>query len=492
MKIKFLSIISVAAALVSLPSCDKFLDLTPVSDLTQSNAYQSASDAEAALVGCYDAFQCDYYTWDNVLYSDVRSDNHYAGGDNANIFEIDEQRIPATSTRVLGSWRNLYSAISRCNLVLAKVPGISDAKLDINNRRDQILGEVYFMRAYHYFQLVKSFGGVPLMLKPIESTDISVTNLARATEAEVYNQIIADLTLAVQKLPSVYSGDASVNKARATKGAANTLLAKVYAQKSDRDYAKVLEYCNNVINDKEADYQLLDNYDQLFDGNHYNNKESIIEMQYVGSTEGNWGPQMLLPPSLSGDSWRKFVTPSHNLVDAFDAAGDVKRKNATILMETVGWNDEYWAVGGGSVAFSYKWRSANGWASTNRQYLLRFADVILLKAEALNNLDRLDEAAVELNKIRKRAGLANTTAATKADMNLAIENERRLEFAQEAQRWDDMVRFGNAVSIMSNLKEKNLVTGQFVNYNMNADKLLLPIPQIERERNPLLVQNSGY
>src|SRR5690606_34914584 len=127
-----------------------------------------------------------------------------------------------------------------------------------------------------------------------------------------------------------FGGDASVDKARATKGAANALLAKVWAQRSDRDYEKVLTYANAVIN-SPAGYQLLDDFAQLFDGNHYNNAESIMEVQYVGGTEANWGPQLLLPPSVSGDTWRKFVTPSHDLVNAFDEAGDTERKNATIM-----------------------------------------------------------------------------------------------------------------------------------------------------------------
>jgi hypothetical protein len=297
---------------------------------------------------------------------------------------------------------------------------------------------------------------------------------------------------AVENLPDFYSDDASVNKARATKGAANALLSKVYAQKPAPDYAKVLEHANAVIN-SPAGYSLLPEFGQLFDGNHYNNAESIMEVQFVGGTEANWGPQLLLPPSLSGDTWRKFVTPSQDLVKAFDDEGDVVRKNATILFETAPWSDEFWSVAvGGNVPFAYKWKSANGWASTNRQYLLRLGDIILLKAEALNELDQLEAARAEVDKIRDRADLAPTTATDKAEMKLAIEKERRLELAQEAQRWDDLRRYGRAVEVMNNLNEIDLRTNTVKNYNMTPEKLLLPIPQSERNRNPQLGQNTGY
>ncbi|GAA0549138.1 SusD-like starch-binding protein associating with outer membrane [Chitinophaga japonensis] len=476
---------------LALGACSKFVDLSPISEATTDNAYRTASDAEAALVGAYDAFQTEYYIWDNVNFNDVISDNYYAGGDNPELFAVDLLNITPVNSRLFNNWSQIYDGIARVNIILDKVPQINDPKLDANNRKEQILGEAAFLRAYHYYQLVKMWGGVPLVLAPATSADPAETNKPRSSQAEVYAQIITDLEFAASRLPDIYEGDASISKARATKGAANALLAKVYAQKPDRDYNKVLEYCNAVIS-SPAGYQLLGNYSFLFDGNHYNNDESILEVQFTGGAEANWGPQLLLPPSKSGDSWRKFVTPSQDLVKAFDSEQDTIRKNASILFEEVTWTDEYWAIGGGSVPFAYKWKSANGWASTNRQYLLRLADIILLKAEALNELGRTGEAATELNAIRGRVNLPATTAATQEAMQLAIEKERRLELAQEAQRWDDLRRYGRAETVMNNLQETDLRTGQPVNYNMTKEKELLPIPQLERDRNKQLDQNPGY
>lgn len=492
MKMKTTFHTTILAAALGLGACNDYLDLKPISDATTENAYKTASDAEAALVGVYDGFQMEYYVWDNIIFSDVLSDNHYAGGDNAEVYAVDDLNLSPSNSRIFNNWSQIYESISRANVVLQKVPDITDPKIDVDNRREQILGEASFLRAYHYYNLVKLWGGVPLITTPVASTDPSVTQVPQSTEAEVYAQIIADLEFAAANLPDRFSGDANVNKARATKGAANALLAKVHAQKPDRDYAKVLEYCNTVIN-SPAGYELLTDYNFLFDGAHYNNDESIIEVQYTGGQEANFGPQLLLPPSISGDTWRKFVTPSKDLVKAFDDEGDAVRKNATVLMESAPWADEFWSLAvNGNVAFAYKWRSANGWASTNRQYLLRLADIILLKAEALNATGQTELARAEVNKVRTRVGLGGTPAANKDEMALAIEKERRLELAQEGQRWDDLKRYNRAVEVMNDLQEIDLRTGVAKDYNMEAYKQWLPIPQSERNRNVQLGQNTGY
>lgn len=484
--------ITVFALAAGLQSCDDYLDLKPISDLTQENAYQTGSDAEAALIGAYDSFSQEYYIWDNILFSDVISDNYYAGGDNPEIYAIEDLNIQPTNSRLFNNWSQIYNAIAKANVVLAKVPEIDDAQLEVGDRKNQILGEASFLRAYHYFQLVKMWGGVPLITAPVNSTDPAETHQERATEADVYKQIIVDLEFAADHLPDQFSDDAGVNKARATKGAAHALLAKVYAQKPDRNYEKVLEYADLVIN-SPAGYALLPDFTHLFDGSHYNNSESIMEVQFVGGTEANWGPQLLLPPSLSGDTWRKFVVPSKDLVNAFDAEGDDVRKNATIIFETAPWSDEFWSVEvNGNIPFAYKWKTAGGWASTNRQYLLRLADIILLKAEALNELDRTEDARIEIDRVRDRVDLGPTPATNKDEMRLAIAKERRLELAQEGQRWDDLRRYGRAVEVMNALNEIDLRTNTPKEYNLTSEELLLPIPQSERNRNPKLTQNPGY
>ena len=478
----------------SLASCDDELDLKPISEETAASAYATGPQIQAALTGVYESFQSsDYYIWDRVIYQDVRSDNYYAGGDNPEIFQFDRVEVTPTNSRVYGMWGNVYNAISKANVVLENAPLVEERITE--EEREHIMGQAYFLRAYHYFTLVKNFGGVPLYLEFINSPDPSVTRLPRASQDEVYTQILADLEEAVIRLPDDYGDDASENKARATKGAANALLAKVYAQMPTPDYAEVVAHADAVIN-SSAGYSLLSNYAELFSGNNYNNSESILEIQFLGGDEGNWAPQMHLPPSISGDSWRKFVTPSVDLVDAFDAEGDQIRKNATILFENVTWIDEYWGNSpNSSVPFAYKWKNASAWASADNEYLLRLADIMLLKAEALNELGQTAQAEQIVNTIRDRAELDPLTqeqTSSQSAMRDAILKERRLELAQEAKRWDDLIRYDRAIEVMNNVDDVDLSTGQSVNYNVTEKDLLLPIPQDEIDRNPNLEQNPGY
>ncbi len=486
-----LSYILTVSLVLGFSSCEDYLDLEPISEETVGNAYVTASQIEAALTGVYESFQSStYYVWDNVLFSDVRSDDYYAGGDNPEIFAIEQLNITSTNNRIYDLWASLYNAISKANLVIEKAPQINDPALS-ETRKNQIVGEAYFQRAYHYYNLVKNFKEVPLVLAPIKSTDPAEVRVPRSTEAAVYNQIIEDLETALPLLPDTYGADASVNKARATKGAVNALLAKAHGQKPTPDYNKVLEHANAVIN-SPAGYVLLQNFAHLFDGNHYNNDESILEVQFLGGDEGNWAPQMHLPPSLSGDSWRKFVTPSHDLINAWDSEGDNVRKNASVIFESVNWVDEFWGNQVGSeIPFAYKWKNASGWASADRQYIFRLGDIILLKAEALNELNRPMEAAAEVNKIRNRVQLADVQqekVTSQQAMREVIRKERRLELAQEANRWYDLVRYGTALEVMNSLNEIDLRTGARVNYNATEADLYLPIPEQEVNRNPMLLE----
>jgi len=476
---------------VTFTSCDNFLDLDPISEETSGNAYNTKNQIEAALVGAYESFQSsEYYVWDNLLFQDVRSDNNYAGGDNPEIFQIDLLQITPTHSRLFTHWSNIYNAISKANLVIERVDAITDITLS-DERRRQIKGEALFLRAYHYFTLVKLWGGVPLITNTIVSTNLENVNIPRATVQEVYDQILTDLETAANLLPQTYGNDASINKARATEGAVNALAAKVIMQSPTPDYNKALQHIIAVEN-SAANYRLID-YNQLFDGNNYNNAESILEIQYLGGNEGNYGPQLLLPPSISGDAWRKFATPSVDVVNAFDDEGDNIRKNAAILFETVNWSDEFWGnTSGSSVPFGYKMKNANGFASADRQYLLRLGDILLLKAEALTELGQISNAVIEVNKIRNRVSLPNLTPqqqASQAILKETILKERRLELFLEGQRWDDLVRYKKIVTTMNNLIEIDLRNGNPVRYNMTEAKILLPIPQQELDRNPALTQN---
>jgi hypothetical protein len=484
---------------ITAVSCKKFLELKPTSVLSTGNAYNSAKDLENALVGAYNIFYQEYYIWDDVLLGDVRSDNAYVGGGgDPGIVPYDLVNIAPGNDRMYADWSQLYTGIARCNLILDKVNNVTDP--DFADRKKQIIGEASFLRAFHYFQLVKTFGGVPIELHS-NSADPEKTRLPRSSEKEVYDQIVKDLETALADLPDAFEdGNPAVNKVKATKGAANALLAKVWAQRSDRDYNKVLQYCNAVIN-SPAGYQLLSNYADLFDGNHYENVESILEIPFIAGTDlGNWGPQMFLAPE---DGWQKYCVPSKDLVSDYQKENDEVRLNSNIIFMTdVPWADENWnpcQVGNIGIPFNYKQKHPNDWASGDHYYLLRLADIILLKAEALNELGNIDEAATALNQIRERVHLKPIDPVSKEQMRDKILNERRLELAFEGQRWDDLVRLKVATTVMNSLNEVKYTCNDGtpsaptrIQYNVNDQKWLAPIPQLEIDANPNLVQNPGY
>ncbi|PKP13725.1 MAG: RagB/SusD family nutrient uptake outer membrane protein [Bacteroidetes bacterium HGW-Bacteroidetes-3] len=496
-----LGIIGCSLIAFAFSSCNSdFLDVAPTSELTTGNAYNSAQDLSNALNGAYRTFYDEYYQWDNVLLGDVRSDNSYNANGDSPIDAYDKLNITTSNNRMMDNWTQLYRGIARANIILEKIKSVNDPALERDDLGKHIVGQASFLRAFHYFQLVKNYGGVPLELNS-NSSDPAKINLPRSTEKEVYDQIDADLQIALANLPDAYDGGPSVNKVKATKGAANALLAKIWAQRSDRDYTKVLKYCNDVIG-SPAGYSLVSDYAQLFDGDHYFNSESILEISFLGGNwdVSNWGVQLFLAPE---DGWQKYATPSKNIIDAYDAEGDVIRKEASVVFwDNLDWADENWNPCGDktvAVPFPYKEKHADGWNSGDHPYLLRLDDIILLKAEAQNELDDLPGSLLTIKQIRDRVGLPVLTTTSKADMKTKILNERRLELAFEGERWYDLVRAGVAVQVMNSLNEVKFTCGGgtlsapiAINYNATEDKLLCPIPQLERDTNPNLTQNPGY
>ncbi len=483
-KTLYILIIFIAAA---VQSCEKFLDLKPVSQsiaienlVADSLIYKNASELEAALAGVYDDFRNEYFELDYFVNGDAQSDDSYAGADNPANFQLDEYAIDATNTNVSRDWEYLYGAIGKANSVFNNVdatPGVDEA------RKEQIRAESAWIRAYMYFQAVQLWGDVPLQLT--EVTSISAELLpeiypqlfpARASMADVFAKIISDLEIAAAHAPI-----SAPHKGYVTKGAANAMLAKVYATLEPKQWDKVNQYCDAVI---AGGYSLLPEYDMLWNNENENSAEAIFEINYEGTPQsGNWGASM-----FRGLDWKKFNTPSNDLVAAFDAEGDQIRKEASIIFLDVSgkWSDPYWP----QITFPFvnKYRIFTGNSSQNYIFL-RLADILLLKAEALNESGDLAGAAALVNQIRSRVNLPNTTAGDKASMKLAIEKERRLELAFEGHRWYDLKRTGRALEVLNNVKGPN---GSSLGYVVTESKLLWPIPQAEMDKNTKLTQNEGY
>ncbi|MBK7788191.1 MAG: RagB/SusD family nutrient uptake outer membrane protein [Saprospiraceae bacterium] len=469
-------------------SCSDFLELEPESQSiavnntgTDSIYFHSANEVEAALAAAYGDFKNEYYQLDYFVNGDAQSDDAYAGGDNPSNFQLDDYNIDATNSNVSRDWRYLYSAIGKTNTIInnldGDIPGLTA------DRKKQIIGEASFIRAFMYFQATQLWGDVPLQLTEVKS--ISAAELdniyaiifpARNPQADVYNQIIKDLETALANVQTT-----AAHKGIVTKGAVNAVLAKVYATRVPADWNKVLAYCNDVV---AGGYSLMPNYDDLWNNTAENTAESIFEINYNGgASDGNWGVKI-----FRGLDWKKFNLPSNDLVKAFEAEGDVVRKNASVTFQDVSgkWSDAHWPQT--QYPFINKYRKFD--EGSNQNYIfIRLADILLLKAEALNENGDLAGAMQLVNQIRKRAKLADTNAANKDAARAVIAKERRLELAFEGHRWYDLKRTGKAIDVMNNAVGPN---GENLGYNLTQERLLWPIPQSELDKNTKLSQNPGY
>ena len=478
-------IFSLLVAILALATgCSKTIDKTPISTLTTANFYKTAQDAEAGLAGAYNSLYQQFYIWDYMTNGDVWADNCYAGGNNPDNFGIDNFALTALNGNVTRDWQGLYDGIANANAVTDNVPAINDPVWNGTTRKAQILAEAKFLRSLHYFYLVTTYGDVPLVI-----TNNGNVYPARTPAATVYAQIEQDLISADSNLLAAGSGNP--NNGRATQGAAEGLLAKVYAQQGK--YDSCLIYCNKVL--ANTYYALVPNYANLFDGNHPNTVESLFEIQHsTVSGTTNYGPELLLPYSLTGDNYAKFNECTNDLIKAYRTAGDSVRLQASVYFslpeDTIAIPPPYTAATS-PVPYAYKWKQADGYNSPDNEILIRLADIILLKAEALNNTGQTAQAIPLINQIRTRVNLPATTASAQSDVATAILNERRLELALEGWRWTDLVRFGTqyTITLMNSQVDPS---GNPLNYNVTQNKLLFPVPQSERDLDQNLTQNPGY
>lgn len=371
-----------------------------------------------------------------------------------------------------------YEGINRCNQALNIVPQLDKANPAL---RARLLGEAKFLRAFMYFTLVKTYGGVPIIdhLPNPSSDEDRVMQLTRKTSAEVYAFIESDLADAIAALPTK-SEYAASEKGRASKGAAYALLAKVNLYQ--KQWQKVVDNCNLVTG-----YSIVPDYASMFRLAGENDAESIFEIQSTGAVpaKGIEGYSATQGARGAGGWGWGFNTPSQSLVNAYEI-GDV-RKNATIIFAgTTLYDGRVVPTTVENPRYNYKAYSSaytDAWQTDANIKYLRYAEVVLMKAEALNELDQTPAAILLLNQIRKRAELGNTTAASKADVRIAIWKERRVEMAFEHDRFYDLVRTGQAVAAFA-IDGKTFVAGKHE---------LFPLPQaFIIQSDGLSTQNPGY
>lgn len=471
---------------LTFSSCsDDYLDVDQTSSISTDDVelFNNNDGATSFVTAIYNKFlnwNVSSFSWNGM--SSIASDDADKGsspGDTGTDKDLmDALTYNASSPSIEDVFNGNYEGINRCNQAINIIPQLDQADASL---RARLLGEAKFLRAYMYFTLVKSYGGVPIVDRlPNPSSDADrIMQLTRKTSAEVYAFIESDLTEAIAVLPN--KGAYSSNEVgRATKGAAYALLAKVNLYQ--KNWQKVIDNCDQVTG-----YSLVANYADMYKLSGENGPESIFEINGVGSipAKGIEGYSATQGARGAGGWGWGFNTPSQSLVDAYEA-GDV-RKNATIIFKgttlydgrvvpTTVDNDRY-----NFKAYSSAYTDA--WESDVNIRAIRYAEVILMKAEALNELGQSAAAIPLLNQIRKRAGLANTTATSQDAVRTAIWKERRVELAFEHDRFFDLVRTGQAKAAFT-ADGKDFIVGK---------NELFPLPQtFITQATGLSTQNPGY
>ncbi|HAQ19748.1 MAG TPA: RagB/SusD family nutrient uptake outer membrane protein [Prolixibacteraceae bacterium] len=491
--------ISVILLTVLFFSCSEdFLVKAPMDSVNTANFWQTESDAIAAINGAYQPLQ-SYRLYNLRMWcSDIFAGNSIvgaAGGSDGIETQNLANFVTATDNQgVLDMWRGPWPGILRCNLVLKNVPGMN---LDENIKK-RILGEAYFLRAHYYFILVQYFGDIPLITEPQNPNDNLL--VPRISKDEVYKQIISDFENAIDLLPSAreYSG---TDIGRASKGSAEGMLAKVFLTLSslnaENNWQRVVDLCNSVAS---LGHTLNPDYANNFDPLNKNTAESLFEIQYSGSTTydfGSYENQASYVSTFIGPRGANMVAggygwnqPTQEFVNAYEV-GDL-RKDKTILYDGCPpfdgkeYSSSYSISGFNLRKFLVPKSIASAYNNNPSNFpVLRYADVLLMKAEALNELGKSSQAENALNEVRARAGLGSVIGLSKDNFREKVLHERRMELAFEGQRWFDLIRINKgqyAIDFLHSIGKSN----------MNQKFLLLPIPQMEIDKNPNLSQNPGY
>lgn len=478
----FLKNILLVSLLTGFVSCSDFLEVEPEGELPVKDFFTTQEHAVQSINSIY-AHQRSWsmvaFAW--IMYQSVPSDNASKGsaiGDATFINDFDQFKVTPSSDH--SYWSARYEGINLCNQALDNIPGI---QMD-ESLKKRLMGEAKFGRAFYYFDLVRAFGAVPM---PLTVEGALAASLVRMPADEVYARIIADLTDAADALPRSHSGS---DVGRATEGSARGLLAKVYLYLKEWD--KVLEQTTAL---SQMGYDLIPSFYDAFRIKTENGIESLYEIQAF-SVEGDWdlsSCQYGEVQGIRGDEgvgWG-FNIPTDDLADAFDKAGDAVRKKVTILYkgDVVEPGDTVVGVAIGELegVTIPRWngkvhvpKSEREWGPGNGNQnvrVLRYAEILLIDAEARLNKGDVSGAAASLNRVRERVSLAPIANPSMQD----IWNERRLELAMEGDRFYDLVRTGQAASVLAN---KGFIAGK---------NELFPIPQTFMETtNFVLEQNPGY
>jgi len=484
--------------------------------------FTSGTACVQTINGCYAPLMWEYNQsyFSEWFIGDIASDDALKGGQNiadgADAYDIDNFKVNANNTIVLDYYRAKYQGIIRCNLALREVAAYEPDETLSPERKDCLLGEAHFLRAIYYFQLVRVFGGVPLIHEVLDSSE--KWQQPRATAPQVYESIIADLK-AAESLLYEKADYADEDLGRATKGAATAFLCKacLYAKKYDEAYDWGKKFYDDYY--KTGKYTLCANYADNFTLAGENGPESVFEIQYMadptsdygegfGFTRGTFGAILTRPrmSSLGANAGWGWDHPTQNLFDEFEE-GDPRRE-ATIGVPDEAARDEVEVVYLGSPYYNNKvCMSENGTfpaldhatRGPLNYPLMRASDALLLFAEAALEAGKdLNQANEALAAVRARAGLTEPYKidGVEPDFRTRLRHERRVELAMEGHRWFDLVRWGIAAKVMdrdngSYGKNESLEARAEMARFVEGKHELFPIPAEEIALNPM-AQNPGY
>ncbi len=471
---------------IIMTSCSDFLDLDPQKDQNAATFFKTADQIGNAVNGAYSTMQSNnmYGFW--YILAEIPSDNTIGliSGSVTDRDEFDKFYLRTTNPYLANFWNESYRGINKCNTVLDKIDAVDMDK----TLKERYKLEMKFLRGLFYFNLVRIFDGVPVVTS---ITSISQAYaVPRSSRDAVYTQIIKDFE-AAEDLPAHYTG---TDIGRATSGAAKAMLAKVYLTLNDYPNAEIK--LNEVI--QSSEYNLLENtlgsingngYASVFSPTNHNHKESVFDVQFKkgGVGEGSIWPNYFAPqnsPVVSVGSGGGDNIPTLDISQAYEP-GDLRKQYSMA--------DSYTSATGSVVNVRYVTKYTDvpyqQDDANNNFPVTRYADVLLMYAEALNENGKTSEACTYLNMVRRRGFGYQTSeispydinTADKDDFKLKVEHERRVELAFECHRWFDLIRTGRAVEVLTAKGSK-----------INSTNLIYPIPQKQIDINPkVITQNDS-
>lgn len=522
MKYVKIFILSIIVGLIGTSCSDDDLDVHIRGKVDIASYFKSTEVAVQSVTAAYAPLGWEF---NNTYYpewfiGDVVSDDALKGGqtvstDMTPVYEMENFKTQSSNQYLLEYYRAQYIGIARTNLVIDYVPAIEIKKEGDAELKERVLAEAHFLRAYYYFRLVRVFGGVPKI-------DYYITSQfdwkhPRASAEDIYSFIISDLEYAQKRLPKK-SKYAATEAGRATKGAAQAMLMKSYLNLHEYDKAKA--WGDSIIDSRE--YNLCTNYADNFTIAGENGPESVFEIQYVEDGTGDYGQGngfttgsfTVIMTRYRSVGWG-FNHPTQELYNEYETTNGVAdpRRGVTIYDPVAEWevdNPEATYLGNSLHSKKYSLLANDGeslWTGhaargpINRKEI-RYADILLMYAEACSETNNTDRAKWALEQVRNRARGGDSSILPqfpygsytdgKDDLVKAIRHERRVELGMEGHRWFDLVRWGVAAETMNNYRENTSAeVKQHMSPFVKGKHELFPIPLEEIQKNPM-AQNPQY